>query len=74
MRCWCDCRHTLAVEGFCSLAELIEGRLTKDDLKELDPELKLRDRKMLQVPSYKFRNCLFTLHMGLVHGALPRRS
>jgi hypothetical protein len=73
LRCWCDCRHTLAVEGFCSLVELIEGRLTKEDLKELDPELKLRDRKMLQVTS-QFRNWLFTLHVGLMHGALPRWS
>ena len=51
MHCWRDGRGTLVAEGFCSLAQLIEGRLTKEDLKELDPELKLRDRKMLQVPS-----------------------
>ena len=40
-------RQKLEAEGFCSLAQLIEGRLTSDDLKELS--LNMRDRKVTQV-------------------------
>ena len=53
----------LAAEGFCSLAQLIEGRLTRDDILELGPELKLRIRKLLQVSSW-FRPFLPSSNMG----------
>ena len=61
MYCWRDGRHTLAGEGFSSLAELIEGRLTRDDIMELGPELRLRVRKLLQVPSW-FRYLKLNFH------------